>query len=304
MEFWRIFDNKIVGATNTNVLGFDIHSDYYIAPDEYIEGGKFLIFRTANGIGDWVMVEPIAKNLKHKYPNCEVYVASPKMIKDVLGFLHDRGWWKSWGDPSKTMEYMFKNNPYIDGFVDTWHTEVYHDHFRIYDSKNAYVTLAQQMLKFHHMDYDECIELNPMIYFDATEAKVGDSHLKNLPSDFEFLHISDRYTEKDTDILLSYIDDLNLSGKKFVTYYKGDIADIAFSKLNIVGNITHIEDPRIQFYVKSKAQNVIGVQTGATDVVSGHTQVHSLHHSATLEETLRKGNYIPNIKYIDRANYE
>lgn len=304
MDFWRIANNEIVQATLTHKLGFDINGDYFLAPDEYIEDGKFIIFRTCHGIGDWVMLEPMAKNLKLKYPNSKVYVPSPQMLRDVFKFLYQRNWWKSWGDPSKTVEYMFKNNPYIDGYVDNWHTEVYHDHFRVYDSTNPKITLAQQMLKFHHINYDECVDLNPMLYFDNDEIKLGDNYLKDLPSNFEFLHISDRYTEDDTDILLSYIDELGLSGKKFVTYYQGDISETAFGKLNIDANIINISDPRIQFYVKSKANNVIGVQTGATDVVSGLTQVHSLHHQSSLEETWGVGNYIPNIKYINRFDYK
>lgn len=303
MEFWRIYNNRIVHSSTVNWIGFDVNKEYYQAPQEYIDEGKFLILRTAHGIGDWVMMERMAFNLKQKYPNCKVYVPTPKMCRDIFKPLYDMGWWKSWGDPSKTVEYMFKNNPYIDGWVDEWHTEVYHDHFRVYDSTNPRITLSQQMCKFHHMEYEECTSLVPMLYFDKQEEEQGDKELTQLPPEFQFLHISDRYTDSDTDILLKYIEHLNLSGKKFVTYYKGDINQTQFSKLNIVGNIQHIEDPRIQFYVKSKAENVIGVQTGATDVISGLTKVHSLHHSKTLEETLHKGNYIPSISYIDRKDY-
>ena len=303
MEFWRIYNNRIVHSQPVEFVGFNSNGEYCQAPQEYIEKGKFIIFRTCHGIGDWVMMERMAFNLKQKYPGCKVYVPTPKMCTDVFSFLYKRGWWKSWGDPSKTVEYMFKNNPYIDGWVDEWHTEVYHDHFRVYDSNNPRVTLTEQMCKFHHMDYQECTSLDPMLYFDKEEEKLGDKELTHLPSDFQFLHISDRYTEHDTSILLKYIEDQNLSGQKFVTYYKGDIQNSDFKSLNIVANITHIQDPRIQFYVKSKAENVVGVQTGATDVVSGLTKVHSLHHQASLEKTWRYGNYLPSINYINRTDY-
>lgn len=303
MEFWRIANNQIISSQTVNWIGFDINKEYYMAPNEYIDEGKFIIFRTAHGIGDWVMMERMAYNLKQKYPNCKVYVPTPKMCADVFNFLYTRGWWKSWGDPSKTVEYMFKNNPYIDGWIDNWHTEVYHDHFRVYDSTDPTVTLTQQMCKFHHMEYNECTSLVPMLYFDDKEISEGNTELTSLPKEFQFLHISDRYTDKDTDILLNYIEQIGLSNKKFVTYYKGDISETKFSKLNIVGNIEHIVDPRIQFYVKSKAENVVGVQTGATDVISGLTKVHSLHHSPVLEETWSKGNYIPSISYINRKDF-
>lgn len=302
MRFWRILNNQIVDSKEVSMVGYDINKEYYIAPQEYLDKQKFIIFRTALGIGDWVMVERIAYNLKNHYPNCKIYLPSPKMLKQIFGnYIHQ---WSSWGDASTTVELMFKNNPYIDGYVNDWYTEIYHDHFRIYDSNNPKVTLCQQMCKFHGLDYTKIIDNIPKIYFTSEEIKEGNKELKNLPSSFEFLHLSDRYTEKDSDILLNYIEQLNLTNKDFITYYKGDIKNSKFKNLNIKNNITNITNPRIQFYIKSKSNNVIGVQTGATDIVSGLTQVHSLHHSKTLEDTWKVGNYIPTIKYINKKDYE
>lgn len=301
MQFWRIINNQIVNSKEVSMVGFDINGEYYISPQEYIDQQKFIIFRTALGIGDWVMMERIAFNLKQYYPNCKIYLPSPKMLKQIFGNYINQ--WSSWGDASTTVELMFKNNPYIDGYVDEWYTEIYHDHFRVYDSKNPKITLCQQMCKFHGISYDKIKNNIPLIYFNTKEIEQGDNYLKNLPNNFEFLHISDRYTEKDSNILLKYIEELNLTNKPFVTYYKGKIQDTKFNKLNIKYNIVDIKNPRMQFYIKSKSNNVIGVQTGATDVVSGLTQVHSLHHSKELEDTWKVGNYIPTINYINRKNY-
>lgn len=304
MQFWRIANNKIVQAHNVELVGFDINKEAYQAPQEYIDRKEFLLFRTALGVGDWVMMERLPYVLKKKYPGCKVYIPSPKFIRDVLGFLIDAGQWKSWGDPSKTAELVFKNNPYIDGYVDEWYTEVYSDHFRVYDSSNLKLSLAQQIAKFHGIDYEEVDDIIPKLYFDEEEIRIGNEVVNEIPKPFQFLHISDRYTEKDSRILLQYMENLDLLDKNFVTYFTGDINNTPFANLKIIRNIIDIKDPRIQFYVKSKAENVIGVQTGATDVVSGFTQVHSLHHSKQLEDTWRVGNYIPTIKYINRKDYE
>lgn len=301
MRFWRISNNKIVDSKEVSMVGYDINAKYYTAPQEYLDKQEFIIFRTALGIGDWVMMERIAYNLKLHYSNCKVYLPSPKMLKQIFGNYINQ--WSSWGDASTTVELMFKNNPYIDGYVDNWYTEVYHDHFRIYDSNNPKITLCQQMCKFHRIDYNKITDNVPQIYFTSEEIKKGNIELRSLPSTFEFLHLSDRYTEEDSDILLNYIEQLGLINKDFVTYYKGDINNSKFKNLNIKNNIINITDPRIQFYIKSKANNVIGVQTGATDVISGLTQVHSLHHSKELEDTWKVGNYIPTINYINRKNY-
>lgn len=302
MIFWRIYNNQIISGEEVPMVGFDINKEYFLAPDEYINDNKFLIFRTCLGIGDWVMLERMAFNLKENYPTCKVYLPSPKMIKEILGPM--LGNWASWGDASQTVNLMFKNNPYIDGYVDKWHTEIYHDHFRIYDSTNPKITLTQQMCKFHHIPYNKCIDVIPKLYFDKEETQEGEAYIKNYPKEFNFLHLSDRYTEKDNNILLNYMDNNKLTDKPFLIYYTGDINKTPFKDLKIIDNIEYIKNPRIQFYIKSKSQNVIGVQTGATDVVSGLTQVHSLHHSKELKNTWEVGNFIPTIKYINRKDYE
>lgn len=304
MLFWRILNNKIVSSQEVPIVGFDINGTYYQAPQEYLDQREFLIFRTALGVGDWVMLERLPYILKKKYPGCKVFLPSSKFVKEVLGFLIDGGQWSSWGDPSTTAELVFKNNPYIDGYVDNWHTEVYHDHFRIRDSNNLKLSLVQQMAKFHGIDYEEVDDIVPKLYFDTEEINEGERILEGIKTPFQFLHISDRYTPKDSAILLEYMKQLGLLDKRFITYYTGNIQETPFENLNIIRNIKDIKNPRVQFYIKSKAENVIGVQTGATDVVSGLTQVHSLHHSKSLEDTWKVGNYIPTIKYIDRRNYE
>ncbi len=296
MQQWKIQNNQIYPILETDLVGFSYNSYYPILKDF----NKVLIFRTALGVGDWVMLERLPKAIKSYYPNCKVYLPSPKMLKQIFGPMLQQ--WSSWGDVSRTVELVFKNNPYIDDYVDEWEGEIYTDHYRIYDETLWKTPLVRQMARFYNIPDSFEIDDKPMLYFDEEEIKEGEKIINNNYCDskqFNFLHISNRNTEKDEQVLLNYIHINDLDYLPYL-YYGLNSNDTAFRYLNIKGNINYINNPRIQFYIKSKAQNVIGNQTGATDVVCGLTQVHSLHHSTTLEETFRVGNYLPPIKYINR----
>ena len=85
MIFYRILDNKLYHVEEVNKLGFEI-SDGFQIPDDYLNNQKFMIFRTAWGIGDWGIISAIPRLLKQKYPTCRVYVPSKKLIKRLLQF--------------------------------------------------------------------------------------------------------------------------------------------------------------------------------------------------------------------------
>lgn len=294
MQQWKIINNQIFPQFETDLVGFSINREYPILKNF----DKVLIFRTALGVGDWVMLERLPKAIKTCYPDCKVYLPSPQMLREIFGSMLQQ--WSSWGDVSRTVELVFKNNPYIDGFVDEWDGEIYTDHYRIYDETNWKTPLVRQMAWFYNIPDNFEIDDKPKLYFDNEEIELGqkiiDIHFKGQP--FNFLHISNRNTEKDNDIIYNYIKQNQLEDIQF--FYYGDLSNPFFKEciINWKDHINYIENPRIQFYIKSKAQNVIGNQTGATDVVCGLTQVHSLHHSTSLEETFRVGNYLPSIKYI------
>ena len=297
MMFWRIYNNQIVSAEETELVGWDINAEYFEAPDEYIEQKKFIVFRTCFGVGDWAMLERMPKALKQNYPDCEVYLPSPKMIRNIFGSLLNN--WSSWGDASKTVDYVFKNTPYVDGYVDTWHTEIYHDHFRIWDSNNWKTPLTKQMCRFHHIDYDDLADASPKVYFDDEEIIQGNDLIKNYPEEYYFLHISKRYKTEYARSLLACIENLGVTDKPFVCYSDVDIKDTEFNKLNIIENIKYIEEPRMQFYIKSKAKIVITIQTGTSDLISGLTDVYSLSHYENVNSTYRNGNYVPSVNFIN-----
>ena len=51
MIFWRIIDNQVHPVEETDTLGFE-KSEGLGIPDEYLDTQKFMVMRTAHGIGD------------------------------------------------------------------------------------------------------------------------------------------------------------------------------------------------------------------------------------------------------------
>ena len=67
--------NKLYHVKEVSRLGFKT-TDRLQIPDDYLDNQKFMIFRTAWGIGDWGIISSMPRLLKQKYPNCKVYVPS------------------------------------------------------------------------------------------------------------------------------------------------------------------------------------------------------------------------------------
>ena len=165
MIFWRIVDNKFYEVDDVNKLGFE-QSDGLRIPDDYLENQKFMILRTAWGVGDWGIISAMPRLLKQKYPNCKVYVPSKKLIKNMFGV------------DSEVVETIFTNNPYVDKFKDYMVGEIFHDHYRIYDNNNSDVPLLEQMLKFWQFEDSEYQDSQPEMYWSNEEKKIGISLFK------------------------------------------------------------------------------------------------------------------------------
>jgi len=105
--FWRINSNELTPLFETPTLGFSEEDPSFI-PDEYLENGEFIIFRTCHSIGDWGIISAIPKLLKTKYPNCKVYVPSADLIQRMFGRFTN---WNHWNNPFANVEVVFKHNP-------------------------------------------------------------------------------------------------------------------------------------------------------------------------------------------------
>ena len=114
----------------------------------------FTICRSCLGIGDWGVISSMPRLLKEKYPNCVVQIPSEKLLKSLLEPFAAE-WLRSWKNPYKTMEYIFRNNPYVDAFVDSVSDEIFHDHYRIYNPKKSEIPLVEQMLDFWQFTPEE-----------------------------------------------------------------------------------------------------------------------------------------------------
>ena len=84
--FFRLNEKGFSWAGEVENLGFSEKDPRYI-PTEYLEKGEFLLFRMANGFGDWGILSAMPRLLKEKYPHCKVYLPSEKLIKEFNSFM-------------------------------------------------------------------------------------------------------------------------------------------------------------------------------------------------------------------------
>ncbi len=166
MIFWRIIDNRLHPVSEVQSLGFE-ESEGLRIPDEYLDKQEFMVMRTAHGLGDWVIISSMPRLLKEKYPNCKVYVPSVSLLERLFGNIKDH--WGTWENPFKTVNYVFDNNPYVDGVVDELDGEVFHDHYRVYNDNKLDIPLVRQMLKFWQFKDDEMKDYTPELYWTEEE---------------------------------------------------------------------------------------------------------------------------------------
>jgi len=307
MVFYRITDNRLGSAGEVKRVGFDIDSPMYI-PDEYLDGGEFLVMRTCHGIGDWCLISAMPRLLKSKYPNCKVYVPSKVMLNNIFGDML-----QTWGygvyDASNISEDIFKNNPYVDGFVDEIDGEVFHDHYRIYDVNNSEIPLINQMLKFWQFDESEIIDSTPDIYFSEEEIEFGNKLLP-FPEQFGYVSVSSTYgTTANSELLTDTIKE----NSDMTWFYYGE-TPIDETDLKFIPNSISVKPLgltiRQQMYIKCNADMNVGNESGmnlwcakySNTFVLGNKNYGPLH-GAHLDGKPRKdpfksGNFVNKINYM------
>ena len=280
MIFWRIVEDKLYSISETDNLGFK-ESEGLRIPDEYLEKQIFTVCRTCLGIGDWGIISAMPRLLKEKYPNCTVQIPSAKLLKSLFE-PYATEWLKSWSNPYKTMEYVFRNNPYVDAFVDTIKDEIFHDHYRIYNPENSEIPLVEQMLKFWQFSPDEYKDSSPELYFTDEEKEIGDSIInstvkwrpptRSQPYKVKFgcLLISNRFEEnRDSKFIKKVLDKNRLP----YFYYVKDESSLSLFDVNTVFNLRHVPI-RIQMYIKTQAKLLVGNQCGADIIFPRYTDVY------------------------------
>lgn len=307
MHFFRINSNKLSSAGEVDLVGFDKTNPMYI-PDEYLEAGEFLVMRTCHGIGDWCIISGIPRILKSKYPNSKVYVPSSKMLKDIFGDMM-----KNWGyglyDATKVTEDIFKNNPYVDEFVDYVDGEVFHDHYRIFDSENSKIPLTTQMMKFWQFSDEELPDTTPDIYFSEKENNFGKELLGNTKN-YGYISVSSTYgSTADTQPLVDKIKEYG----DIHWFYYGE-TPIEDTNLNFVKNYTSVKDMNLnirqQMYLKTNADVNVGNESGMTLWGAKYSPTYALSHKTygkihgvnldgkPRKDPFKTGNFVDLINYM------
>ena len=306
--FFRIFDNKLYGI-EVDGIGFPSTDPSYI-PDEYLDNGEFVVMRTCHGIGDWCIISAIPRLLKEKYPNCKVYVPSKVMLKRIFGDMLN-----TWGygtfDASTISKVVFENNPYVDGFIDEYSGEVFHDHYRIFNSDKDEISLAEQMMTFWQFKDEEMLDTSPDFYPTSAEIEVTSQFLSDNGLD-KYSYVSVSSTFGDTtegDMLIDKIkevsDDMNW-------LYYGEVP-LKDTKLNFL-NAIEIRDLdfsiREQQTLKINADYNFGNETGMNLWTSKYSKTYVIGnkyygpvHGGVSEGKLRKkpfktGNFINKVEYL------
>ena len=293
MIFWRILDNKVYSVYETDTLGFSSNDSSYI-PDEYLENQKFVVMRTCHGVGDWGIMSAMPRLLKEKYPNCTIQIPSEKLLKSLFE-PYSSEWLKSWKNPYKTMEYVFRNNPYVDAFVDTVMDEVFHDHYRIYDIENSEIPLIEQMLKFWQFSSEEYRDSSPELYFTDEEREIGDTIIRNhAPDGFGTLLISNRFkVDRDVGFIRKALNKNKLS----YFYYVKDPFFLSLFDVNTVFDLRNVAI-RVQMYIKTQAQVLVGNMCGTDIMFPRYTNVYMAPRGKDFGSNIVRGNLVTKIEDI------
>tara|TARA_R100000995_G_scaffold35157_1_gene15983 strand:- start:2160 stop:3029 length:870 start_codon:yes stop_codon:yes gene_type:complete len=288
MIFWRIVDNKLYPIEETNELGFE-ESEGLRIPDEYLDKQEFMVMRTAHGIGDWGIISAMPRLLKQKYPKCKVVVPTKKLINQLFGKIHNN------------CDVVFKNNPYVDDFVDEIDGEVFHDHYRIYDKTKKDNPLLKQMLKFWQFTDEEMDDYQPEMYWSAEEETLGNAIIKDRTKgeDFGCLLVSERFGtqmgkyhqesfEKDKKVMTKVLKENPLP---YFYWTRQPLRKTEFYFLNGVLDMRNI-DLRLQLYIKSKAKVNISNQCGTNHLIMRYSKSY---------ESVRQ--YPLGMNFIDGVEY-
>jgi hypothetical protein len=263
MIFWRTYDNKVIPIQEVEALGFPLSDPSYIT-DEYLEGKNFVILRTCFGVGDWGIISAFPRKLKEKYSDCKVWIPSPKLLREMFGHLEQN--WSAWSDPLQVVHTIFDNNPYIDGFVDSFEGEVFNDHYRIYGDED--VPLMEELLRF--WQFEEFDDIEPELYFSKEEIELGDQIIKeHCDGDFGTLLISNRFDGVGVEKIQQKINEYDLP-----MFYWTKSTDVGLNFKEAL-DMRHI-NTRIQLYIKTKAKFNVGNQTGVNDTIANYSPTYTV----------------------------
>lgn len=301
--FFRIV-NDTLHYVPVESLGFSKDNPYYI-PNEYLQSKKFMVMRTCHGIGDWILISAMPRILKEKYPDCKVYLPSQKLMKKIYGDML-----KSWGygtfDASTVPEMIFKSNPYIDGFVDSYQSEIFHDHYKIYNPENDMIPLLKQMMDFWEIKVED---VNPEFY--PTDGEKNWFEKQNFGK-YGYICMTSTFDKTaKADSLISVWEQYNDKVDSWLVYSENPIENTSFS---FIKNSVIVKDMKLtirqQQLLKTKAIVNLGNESGMNLWTAKYSKTYILGnqyygkiHGERLEGKRRKrpyksGNYVSACTYV------
>jgi hypothetical protein len=264
MIFWRTYSNTLYSVQEVDKLGFPIEDPSFI-PNQYLNNQEFIILRTCFGVGDWGIISAFPRKLKQRYPNCKVLIPSATLLESMFGQYQKN--WSSWENPFKVVNTIFDNNPYVDGYIDSFEGEVFNDHFRIYDGDKD-EPLLKQILRFWQFDTFE--DIQPELYFSEEEKILASKIIQDHCSgEFGTLLISNRYTQEGSEKIQSILDKFNLP-----MFYWTREPDTGFKFIKAL-DMRHI-NIRIQMLIKTMATFNVGNQAGVNDTVVKYAPTYTV----------------------------
>ena len=304
-----ILDEYFRSKGDVDKLGFDSKTPQFI-PQEYLDKQFFVLFRTCHSFGDWVLISSFPRLIKQKYPDCTVCVPSPECITKLYS---PDNWLNRSSNPFDNVVQIYSENPYVDGMIDYIPDgmEVYHDHFRIYDTDEPNILIVEQMLKFWRFDPKEITDSAPELYWTNEEKYIGDQVIGDIfdKKSFGFLYIDDDFYESIKDSPWPQIPPLNIKRQIIQSkinefdnniewlYYAGKhISETHYKTHNRAVDVRSMGvSLRVQNYIKSKSKLVIGHQGGyGTDSMSRYTTCYviPIHAGSIGEHFIRTTKYI------------
>lgn len=285
MIFYIVRGDKIVAAPQVAKLGFDINTFRCSYPSDY--SGVIPIVRTCSSLGDWGILSGLPIALKELYPNAKVAIPTTAWCEKVFGQVYTPS--GIWRNPWQNVNTIFDNNPFVDIRFDSMSElgliEIAHDHYRVFDSLDVNVPLAEQMFRFFGGDPTKH-DLRPELYFSPEEVEVGDQLLKDLnlqkfgtlllassfkgSSEFGRLQDNDEVLRGNVNL---YTHENRPELIKFLYYSDFDISETPWNDYNLGGEIQLINiktfnlPVRVQLYLKTQAIVNIGYQSGMNDSV-------------------------------------